>query len=118
MSDSDVFNLEGGVQAEEGVDAGHLSGFTPSVPSEVRLIGIFILLCAFVPVSMKIQIRQFDLLVFVVKRLISLFVRSIWILDHHPSFLEDKQIFLNNFKIDMIHSYLQSKLPKSNFCCT
>ena len=44
MSDSDVFNLEGGVQAEEGVDAGHLSGFTPSVPSEVRLIGIFILL--------------------------------------------------------------------------
>ena len=37
MSDSDLFNLEGGVQAEEGVDAGHLSGFTPSVPSEVRL---------------------------------------------------------------------------------
>ena len=38
MSEDDVFNFDGGIQAEEGEDAGHLAGFTPPPPPDVRLL--------------------------------------------------------------------------------
>ena len=36
MSDDDVFNLDGGIQLEEGEDTGHLAGFTPPPSHDVR----------------------------------------------------------------------------------
>jgi hypothetical protein len=50
MSEEDVFNFEGGIQAEEGEDAGHLSGFTPSLPPDVRLSDFTVIILKFIPV--------------------------------------------------------------------